>query len=68
MKNRAKFRCPTCEAEYLVMRIEAEPSAKEYPLTCLSCGTPLHNREGKFAPRYFSIDGRPVVRGHKPLL
>jgi len=69
MENAAKFQCPTCEAEYKVVRIEAAPSANEHPLTCLSCGAPLRNREGKFALKYLRVvDGRPVVRGHKPLL
>lgn len=68
MENVTKFRCPTCESEYKVVRVEAAPSGEEYPLTCLGCGAPLRNREGKFVLKYFRVDGRPVVRGHKPLL
>jgi transcription elongation factor Elf1 len=38
MKNATEFRCPTCESEYKVVRVEATLSANEHPLTCLSCG------------------------------
>jgi predicted RNA-binding Zn-ribbon protein involved in translation (DUF1610 family) len=48
MKNATEFRCPTCESEYKVVRVEAALSANEHPLTCLSCGAPLRNREGKY--------------------
>src|SRR5262249_16198412 len=41
-----QFRCPSCEAEYKVVRIEAAATHSNQ-LTCLSCGGPLNNREGK---------------------
>jgi hypothetical protein len=63
-----KFRCPTCDTEYRLVRVEAEPSGNEHPLTCLGCGAPLCNREGKFALKYFRVDGRPVTRGRKSML
>jgi hypothetical protein len=31
-------------------------------------GAPLRNREGKFALKYFRVDGRPVTRGRKSML
>jgi predicted RNA-binding Zn-ribbon protein involved in translation (DUF1610 family) len=63
-----QFRCPTCESEYKVVRVEAALSANEHPLTCLSCGAPLRNREGKYVLKYFRVDGRAVTRGRRPLL
>jgi hypothetical protein len=65
---KTKFRCPTCESEYLLVRVEAAPSATEHPLTCLSCGAPLRNREGRYALKYFRVNGRPVTRQRKSLL
>ena len=53
-----KFRCPTCEAQYKVVRVEAPPDQNN-PVLCLSCGGPLQNREGKFALKYFRVDGGP---------
>jgi predicted RNA-binding Zn-ribbon protein involved in translation (DUF1610 family) len=68
MENAAKFQCPTCKTEYKVVRIEAARTPQEHPLTCLSCGAPLRNREGKFAIKYFRVDGRPLTRGRKSML
>jgi len=61
-----RFQCPTCEAEYKVVRVEAPPT-HDQPLLCLSCGGPLHNREGKFALKYFRTDGprQKVLSGRK---
>jgi predicted RNA-binding Zn-ribbon protein involved in translation (DUF1610 family) len=63
----AKFQCPNCKAEYKVVRVEAPPT-HDQPLFCLSCGGPLHNRDGKFALKYFRTDGpRPKrLNGRKP--
>jgi hypothetical protein len=49
------FRCPNCEAEYKVARIEA-PATRDNQLACLSCGGPLRNREGKFVLKYFRVE------------
>jgi predicted RNA-binding Zn-ribbon protein involved in translation (DUF1610 family) len=51
-----RFQCPNCQAQYKVVRVEASPT-DDQPLVCLSCGGPLHNREGKFALKYFRTDG-----------
>jgi predicted RNA-binding Zn-ribbon protein involved in translation (DUF1610 family) len=62
------FRCPNCEAEYKVVRVEAPPM-HEKQLACLSCGGPLRNREGKFALKYFRVsDGAEPSRrnGRRP--
>jgi hypothetical protein len=53
------FHCPNCQTRYKVVKVEA---SKEHdrPLSCLSCGAPLINREGKFALKYFRTDGRAM--------
>jgi hypothetical protein len=62
------FRCPNCEAEYKVVRVEAPPT-HDRQLICLSCGAPLHNREGKFALKYFRVsDGKVLGSGNRPKL
>ena len=63
----ANFECPQCGAQYKVVSVEA-PAIHDEPLLCLSCGGPLHNREGKFALKYFRIDGSRSKRlnGYKP--
>lgn len=38
------------------------------PLTCLSCGAPVLNREGKFALKYIRVDGRSVRQEKKRLV
>ena len=52
LDNMTKFRCPICNAEYLVARIEA-PATQENPLLCLGCDGPLQDRDGKFVLKYF---------------
>jgi hypothetical protein len=62
-ETETKFRCPNCEAEYKVVRIEAPPTREDRQLTCLSCGGPIRNREGKFALKYFRVsDGADLGR------
>ena len=47
-----KFRCPICNAEYLVVRIEAQ-ATQDSSLLCLGCDGPLQDRDGKFVLKYF---------------
>jgi hypothetical protein len=68
MENVTKFRCPTCDSQYKIVRVEVPLTENEHPLTCLGCGAPLLNRDGKFVLKYFRVDGRPVRRGRKPLI
>jgi hypothetical protein len=71
MKGATVFKCPTCEARYKVVCVEAPPSHdRQDQLLCLDCGGPLRDREGKFALKYFHIDGsrRRSVGGRKPNL
>jgi hypothetical protein len=57
----ATFQCPTCEARYKVVRVEA-PSTHDSQVLCLSCRGPLQGREGKFALKYL----RTMVRVVRP--
>ena len=53
----APFDCSNCGAQYKVVRIEAPPGpTTSREITCLSCGAPLHGREGKFVLKYFLIE------------
>jgi len=56
------FRCPNCDAQYKIVRVEAlaEPTT-DREITCLCCGGPLHGREGKFFLKYFLVE-RPRRR------
>ena len=63
-----RFRCPSCETQYDVVRAEA-PSEHNRPQLCLSCGGPLHNRQGKFSLQFFRVrGGSKRVCGRKPKL
>jgi predicted RNA-binding Zn-ribbon protein involved in translation (DUF1610 family) len=71
MADTTRFQCPNCEAEYKVVRVEAPPMPEDRQLTCLSCGGPLHNREGKFALKYFRVNagrGSRRMNGRPPNL
>jgi predicted Zn finger-like uncharacterized protein len=57
------FNCPNCGAEYVVVRIEEPPRPTDREVTCLSCGGPLHGREGRFLLKYFLTE-RPKRRAY----
>jgi hypothetical protein len=58
------FICPNCAAKYEIVRIEAPPRPQtDREITCLSCGGPLHGREGKFLLKYFLTE-RPKRRAY----
>ena len=57
------FNCPNCGARYEVVRIEEPPRPTDREVTCLSCGAPLHGREGKFLLKYF-LTGRSKRRAY----
>jgi hypothetical protein len=63
----SQYKCPTCDALYELVRVEAPPNHDpREQVTCLSCGGPLRNREGKFALKYFRVGGsRKAVSGRK---
>jgi predicted RNA-binding Zn-ribbon protein involved in translation (DUF1610 family) len=51
------FDCPNCGAKYEIVRVEAPPGlTTNRELVCLSCGDPLHGREGKFILKYFLVE------------
>jgi predicted RNA-binding Zn-ribbon protein involved in translation (DUF1610 family) len=51
------FECPNCAAKYEVVRVEAGQGATtDREITCVSCGGPLHGREGPFLLKYFLVD------------
>jgi predicted RNA-binding Zn-ribbon protein involved in translation (DUF1610 family) len=57
------FNCSNCGAAYEVVRIEESPRPTDREVTCLSCGAPLHGREGKFILKYF-LTGRSKRRAY----
>jgi predicted Zn finger-like uncharacterized protein len=59
-----RFNCPNCGARYEVVRIEEPPRPSDREVTCLSCGGPLHGREGRFLQKYFLTD-RPRRRAYR---
>jgi DNA-directed RNA polymerase subunit RPC12/RpoP len=50
------FRCPTCGAQYKLVRVEANLADADREITCLKCGGPLNGREGRFILKYFLAD------------
>ena len=50
------FRCPNCKASYQVVKVAAAQVLCEAQLTCLSCGGPLNEREGRYVLKYFFTD------------
>jgi hypothetical protein len=70
MLNDPKFQCPTCDALYELVRVEAPPNHDQpEQVLCLGCGGPLRNREGKFALKYFRVGGsRRPAGGRKSKL
>ena len=53
------FECPNCAAKYKVVRVEApEGPTTDRKIICVSCGGPLHGREGPFLLKYFLVERR----------
>ena len=51
------FDCSNCGAKYKLVRVEAPAGpTTDREITCISCGGPLHGREGKFLLKYFLIE------------
>jgi transcription elongation factor Elf1 len=51
-----RFDCPTCSAQYRLVRVEAGDVAERRELTCRSCGAPLQARDGRYVLKYFLVD------------
>jgi hypothetical protein len=63
---RETFRCRNCGAEYPAERVEAALTHKwQVQVVCVECGSPLRNRDGKFALRYRRDRSRPFRGGYK---
>ena len=57
-------RCPNCDAQYKVVRLEVNQSDNFREITCVSCGGPLQGRDGKSALKYFLVDKRGGRKRH----
>jgi hypothetical protein len=57
------FNCPSCEAEYKIVRIEV-CDVQQGKLRCLRCDALLPAGEGRVAFEYFLV-GRPSGRNRK---
>jgi hypothetical protein len=53
------FTCPSCQALYHLVKVEAGPETVDHALTCLACGAPLPNRES--APRTLCLNMRTLM-------
>jgi predicted Zn finger-like uncharacterized protein len=57
MNSKTQFECPNCGAKYEVVRVEAPRGPIiNREIRCVSCGSPLNGREGKFIFKYFMIE------------
>ena len=52
------FTCPSCEAFYQLVKVEAGPETADSEITCRVCSAPLAGRKGEFVLKYF------LLRGH----
>jgi predicted RNA-binding Zn-ribbon protein involved in translation (DUF1610 family) len=56
MNSTTPFECPNCAAKYEVVRVEAPLGpTTDREITCVSCGGPLHGRDGPFLLKYFQV-------------
>jgi predicted RNA-binding Zn-ribbon protein involved in translation (DUF1610 family) len=53
-----RFNCPTCGAEYQVVRLDWSQQSVDREITCKSCGAPLQGRDGRFLLKYFLVRRR----------
>ena len=53
MDSQSQTRCPHCEARYIVVRAEANQTTVDRDIGCLSCGSSLQGRDGRFVLKYF---------------
>lgn len=50
------FDCPSCGAQYKLVRTEAGAVLVDRQITCRSCGAPLEGRDGRFILKYFLVN------------
>jgi hypothetical protein len=53
-----RFRCPNCDASYMVVQVLAGPSTRYCQITCRSCDSPLEAQKGRFILKYFLLEER----------
>ena len=51
-----RFNCPNCDAQYKLIRVEADSVTADRQIECLTCGTPLQGREGRTVLKYFLLE------------
>ena len=56
------FNCQNCDAEYRLVRLEADRETVDRELACIACGAPLNGREGRFLLKYLLVDRRSKKR------
>jgi len=54
----SRFKCPNCDASYMVVRVQAAPSTLYRQITCRSCDSPLEAQKGRFILKYFLLEER----------
>ena len=50
------FNCPNCNAQYKLVRAEADHVGLYGQIECYHCGGPLKGGEGQFIFKYFLVD------------
>jgi hypothetical protein len=58
------FNCPSCNALYQVVKVEAGPETIFADVSCRVCGGALAGREDQFVLKYFLL--RKTGRARKP--
>ena len=61
-RPRCSFACPSCDALYELVKVEAGPETVDCEVACRSCGAPLSGMEGKFVLKYFLLRKASRVR------
>jgi hypothetical protein len=59
-----RFNCPSCEAEYKIVTIEAPSNTVHIKISCLRCDALFPSGDEAVFYKYFLVGGRP--RGRKP--
>jgi hypothetical protein len=59
------FTCPSCQALYQIVKVEARPESVFQDVLCRVCGAPLAGREGKFVIKYFLLREATRVQGDR---
>jgi hypothetical protein len=61
------FHCPTCGADYKLVRVETKELVPDQQISCRKCGGPLSGNEGPLILKYFLVDrGRRRASGALP--